>query len=245
MHPNEVTTRVSNAFDIEAQVKGALQKRRAQLSFQRQREWILRVLSPAEGMIVDLGCGIGPLIPDLIATGRSIVGVDGSKNSVEIAQNYWGKLATIIHAQSDHLPFNDASCGAVIALGLFEYLNEPHTTLQTIHRILAPNGQLLLTIPAANAPYHRVSYGLSDLKNRLMGGEGSLVRWKPSRDEICSAFEHSGFTSPQLDRCNARIIMPPFDRIFPTLRSLDSFVEKVTHLGSTWLIQARRRGHSI
>ena len=165
---------IFRSFDDEAQDDTA-ERRRKMSSFQRQRRWLLDELNPPPGALLDLGCGVGALFPDLVATGRQIIGIDGSARSIEIAKQAWGARVKFTRGEAESLPVDAGSCGAVLALGLFEYLSNPSAVLAEIHRVLAPGGQLLLTLPAATDPYHRIGYALSVIKHTLTGSEPSIV----------------------------------------------------------------------
>jgi ubiquinone/menaquinone biosynthesis C-methylase UbiE len=236
------TKAVIRAFDTEAQT-GASDRRRRRYSFRLQRRWLLDHLDPPAGALLDLGCGAGVLLPDLVATGRPVIGVDGSLHAIEIARQAWGQRVRLVHADAESLPVGDAECGAVVALGLFEYLSDPRRALAEIRRVLAPGGQLLLTIPAATNPYHRVNYALSALKHRLTGSAPSIVVWRPDRRALAETVESAGFEAPLLERCHVRLLPPPLDRAVPGLaRGLSQIVDPVTPKGwgSTWLVAARR-----
>ena len=97
------TEAVIRAFDTEAE-GGASVGRRRRYSFQLQRRWLLDHLDPPEGALLDLGCGVGVLLPDLVATGRPVIGVDGSARSIEVAQQAWGARVRLAQSDAASLP---------------------------------------------------------------------------------------------------------------------------------------------
>ena len=65
---------------------------------------------------------------------------------------------TDVVADSHHLPFKDNSFEAVIALNVFEHLNDPIQASSEIFRVLKPGGRLIIRTaflqPLHEAPYH-------------------------------------------------------------------------------------------
>jgi SAM-dependent methyltransferase len=58
-----------------------------------------------------------------------------------------GARASAIVADLHDLPVEDASFGAVLCTEVLEHVAEPHRVLAELHRVLAPGGPLLLTVP--------------------------------------------------------------------------------------------------
>jgi ubiquinone/menaquinone biosynthesis C-methylase UbiE len=52
-----------------------------------------------------------------------------------------------ILADIEGLPLGDAFFDTVICLEMFEYVTDPHSALNEIHRVLKPDGRLILSVP--------------------------------------------------------------------------------------------------
>jgi SAM-dependent methyltransferase len=96
-------------------------------------------LSPAQ-KILDLGCGAGSLRTEL--TGLSVFGVDISAKT--LARN---KGLASACAESQLLPFTDASFDLVICNHSLEHFGDARGTILEIRRVLKPDGRLFVTVP--------------------------------------------------------------------------------------------------
>lgn len=94
--------------------------------------------------LLDVGCGwdarllrsIEPLI------GRG-TGID--QKAPELAS---AKLNIVRARLDDRLPFADGSFDVVTILAVLEHLDDPHSILREIRRVLRPNGALVVTVPS-------------------------------------------------------------------------------------------------
>jgi len=101
------------------------------------------------GAILDLGCGSWPLFLSQTRFGRR-VGVD--RDAARLAERF-ADLELVSHDLHDPtpLPFDDATFDVVTMLAVFEHLAQPRLAplLDEAHRLLKPDGRLILTTPAA------------------------------------------------------------------------------------------------
>lgn len=91
------------------------------------------------GVVVDIGCGRMPYRELVLGAGASAyIGVDlfgGRYGSPDVPWD--GK----------RLPFRAASVRGVLATEVLEHVADPEPLLREVHRLLAPGGSLLLTVP--------------------------------------------------------------------------------------------------
>lgn len=102
---------------------------------------IRRAFPPGDVKILDVGCGAGFLANELARTGFDVVGLDASKQSLEIAREY--DDTGQVHYQlgdANHLPFPDQSFGVVCALDFLEHVESPDLVIKEISRVLRPSG---------------------------------------------------------------------------------------------------------
>ena len=115
----------------------------------------LTMLRPQGGeRILDLGCGTGRHSLELVRQGFSVVGVEISKELVEIANkdaDEQGLEAEFIEADLRELDFEN-EFDIVLnlndgAIGYFETDEENHRSFEVISRALKPGGQNLIQVP--------------------------------------------------------------------------------------------------
>lgn len=104
-------------------------------------EW----LTPAKSYL-DIGCGTGALCRKASNKFTSIQGCDISDEAMSIAtQN--GISCQKVDLNESNLPYAANSFDAVTALDVIEHLIDPPTFLKSVHQIMKPGGQLILSTP--------------------------------------------------------------------------------------------------
>lgn len=105
---------------------------------------LLAGLPRAGDTVLDLGCGDGYLLEQLIAhefPSGSLVGVDMSSHEL-VAARQRPELAGVglVRAQADHLPLADASVDCVLSHLAFMLMSDIETVAGQIARVLRPGG---------------------------------------------------------------------------------------------------------
>jgi ubiquinone/menaquinone biosynthesis C-methylase UbiE len=115
---------------------------------QQRLNAIVRALGDLKGKsVLDVGCGAGNLLEKLNAARR--VGIDLSDTLVQRAKE---KLrhdpsTEILKGDAEAMPFLPQTFDAAVCSEVIEHVLNPKAVLQEIHRVLKPNGQLVLTFP--------------------------------------------------------------------------------------------------
>ena len=103
--------------------------------------------SGEEGPLLDVGCGGGLFLRMLAERGRPVLGLDFSLDAAAIA---WRQnRAPVVCATLTRAPFPDSSCAAVTMFHVLEHLYEPAGYLAAAHRLLKPDGRLVIQVPNA------------------------------------------------------------------------------------------------
>lgn len=92
---------------------------------------------------VDVGCGAGHAVAELVAKGLKVTGVDADPEAVEAAR-VRAPRAMFHVAHSDELPLEDGSVDGYRALRLFHLLEDPVPTIAEAHRVLRPGGRIVV-----------------------------------------------------------------------------------------------------
>ncbi len=100
---------------------------------------------PAGARILDAGCGSGRNMVELARHG-SVTGVELSQPSVELARAR--QSGEVIEGSVLELPFESDSFELVVSLDVIEHLEDDLGALRELHRVVAPGGALLVTVPA-------------------------------------------------------------------------------------------------
>ncbi len=123
-------------------------------SFRIRRARVLELLEGHGGRVLDLGCGPGVMIPDLLERGWEFYGLDASAEILAEAETVASSRAdrARVHLRRGdvcRLDYPDASFDAVLAMGLLEYLSSDEivVALMNIRRVLRDGGIAVMSIP--------------------------------------------------------------------------------------------------
>jgi ubiquinone/menaquinone biosynthesis C-methylase UbiE len=101
------------------------------------RETALRLLGPAMGRLLDVGCGGGSHTAALAAAGWEAVGLDASEAQLRLARER-GCEVVLGHAES--LPFAGGSFDAAVSLWTHTDIDDWPAAIRETRRVLRPGG---------------------------------------------------------------------------------------------------------
>jgi SAM-dependent methyltransferase len=147
--------------------------------------------SSETGPVLDVGCGGGLFLRLLKERGFAVAGLDFSVDAASVAWHAQGVPA--VCADLTHAPLADCSCAGVSMYHVVEHLSNPAAFLDAVHRILKPDGRLIVQVPnaaswqflllgenwsGADIPRHLIDFRASDLEVLLDTCGFEAVRWK-------------------------------------------------------------------
>lgn len=102
---------------------------------------------PAQGAVLDVGCGTGALLAalDTTAPGLALFGVDATAEMVRVAQARLGDRARFDQAVAEALPHDPARFELVVSSSAFHYFRNPEGALAEMYRVLRPGGHVVVT----------------------------------------------------------------------------------------------------
>jgi len=118
------------------------------------RVWQRLVLPRLTGHdVLELGCGLGDLLADMIEAGYNCRAVEHSPPMVAAARDtlqrrHLGEKNWVLQGSAQHLPFNANSFDTVVSTFPSEYIYDPDTIAE-VDRVLRPGGRLIV-IEGAN-----------------------------------------------------------------------------------------------
>src|SRR5258708_19012160 len=118
------------------------------------RVWQRLVLPHIHGHdVLELGCGLGDLLSDILEAGYAGRAVEHSPQMVAAARETLqkrnvGQKNWVLQSSAQHLPFSDASFDTVVSTFPSEYIYDPDTIAEA-ERVLRPGGRLIV-IEGAN-----------------------------------------------------------------------------------------------
>lgn len=125
-------------------------------------------------LILDLGCGNGALVKQLLQKGFNAYGTDASEKGIKIASENAEAYFALQDLSQDDLPekFSNLKFNTIISTEVIEHLYDPRKFIQFCKQILVKNGggELILS-----TPYHGY------LKNLLLAIMG---KWEKHADPL-------------------------------------------------------------
>ena len=137
-------------LDVEQQQYAKLGSEYFWFAGKRHLAWSLlnRYLDGGDRLnILDVGCGPGYSFSELKQWG-SIVGIDTSQEALGVCRNRNGHEASLICGSAEALPCRDQTFSLVVALDVFEHLEDDVAGLRECQRVLRVGGWLLVSVPA-------------------------------------------------------------------------------------------------
>jgi SAM-dependent methyltransferase len=105
---------------------------------------LVRSQLPAEGVVVDVGCGEGQ-VARVAPAGCVVVGVDPAHSQVSVARRRGGGPA-YLQGSASGLPLADSSVDAAVACLVFEHVDDLDGALGEVARVLRPGGIFLFLL---------------------------------------------------------------------------------------------------
>ena len=219
--------------------------------------------SQETGPVLDVGCGGGLFLRMLSDRGFPGIGADFSHDAARVAWTSNRVPAAIMSLEQ--APFPAGSCAAVTMFHVLEHLYSPRAYLLAAHKLLRPDGRLILQVPNAgcwqflllgpawngvDVPRHLYDFRPADLDLLLNSCGFEILRRKyfSLRDNPAGL---ATSLAPSLDPMARRIRQPDEsqrgrlvkDLVYGalTLASLPfTMIEAACRSGSTIMIEARK-----
>lgn len=117
----------------------------------RRHQYILEMLEGVQGKVLEVGCGSGQMLCDMLKRDFKVVGVDMAPGMIQasrslVAKHFGGRRVDLVVGDIENLCFRDASFDLIIAAGVIEYLRSDEEALLGLYRILKPGGVLILSV---------------------------------------------------------------------------------------------------
>jgi len=209
--------------------------------FQGRKEIVLELLghhtplSSERLSVLDVGCGTGLLLEALRPFAQP-VGVDFSP----LATNYCRQrgLQRLVCARVEALPFAHERFDLILALDLFEHIDDDAGLLRELWRVCRPGGNLMITVPAYRflwsdhdeALHHRRRYTRDSLLRLIRATDFEIVRFSSAITMM--------FPPIAAFRLTQKLFKPrgaPKTHLIPLPRLVNRFLIEMLKLEARWL----------
>lgn len=198
--------------------------------------------------VLNVGVGSGELNREFPSTfSGELIGVDFSRAMIELASN---DDDSFIHGALQRLPLADGSVDTCFCLGVVGYLDfeELDTALTEIHRVLSPNGEVILTFGNRTSLFRRLRnlyYGVIDIFKLSLGiGEFATNEYNSYNPErILKLSTDIGFELKNKTYLtySSGIFNTPIQKwIYRILQDRFSNNDRVGGLAMTWILKLQK-----
>jgi 2-polyprenyl-3-methyl-5-hydroxy-6-metoxy-1,4-benzoquinol methylase len=175
-----------------------------------------------EVQLLDVGCGSGTLIGILKQRGFRVLGVDFSAEAAALAESENG--VEVLVGSLEQAGFKDGSFDVVTLFHVLEHVTNPRDVLAEVHRILRPDGRLVLQVPNIDSWQSRIFgaqwYGLDIPRHVIDYSKAAMLR----------LLSDSGFSVRRIRHFNLRDNAPALvSSIFPSLDPISRSVRHQRH----------------
>ena len=152
--------------------------------------------------VLDAACGSGIYLEKLSEAGASVSGFDASKGMVELARSRVGTEVPL-HVQSmdDPLDWVPAeSIDLVVSALAYHYCNDRPAFLREVHRILRPNGAMVISTHHPAADWDRLggSYFAQDAVTETWSRGWTITANRLPLTQLAAEFAEAGFLIERL-----------------------------------------------
>lgn len=130
--------------------------------------------------LVDIGCWNGGFLARVQRAGlyAELHGVDVVAEGVELARKR-GFQAQVVDLNRDSLPFPDRHFDGVAILAVLEHVFDPHAMIREVHRVLRPEGELVIGVPNVSSLTNRarILFGRLPVTSADAGWDGGHLHY--------------------------------------------------------------------
>ena len=201
----------------------------------RRHGYILEMAEGLQGRALEIGCGSGELLCNLLSRNFEVVGVDLTPSMIEasralVVKRCGGKSVDAAVADIENLPFREESFDLVIAAGVIEYLASDEKALRGLCRILKPGGMVILSV-RNKFNLSRLLVTTRDLLRSLPLAGSMMSRISSVAHRLFSLAPNAGIPARrhipwQLRRCMRELGFEPRDEVFYHFTVLPRYLER-------------------
>lgn len=113
--------------------------------------------------VLDVGCGDGFLTKEVAKRYDKVVGVDGSKDKIELAMKNVPGVEFHVSLFEDFE--YDEKFDSIVMINILEHVDDPVQCLKKARELLAPHGEVVIFVPNALALNRRIGKAMGIIKH--------------------------------------------------------------------------------
>ena len=169
--------------------------------FEKEKKYLQKIITK-DASVLDVGCGNGRSIFDILPKTKNVTGIDHDNKAVADAKNNFSKYSSIkiIKADAAQLPFDNEEFDFVICMITFaNFADKKFKALEEMRRVLKDSGKIIISVFSENALEERMRvYKTSGVKIKEVKN-GTVIFDESLGDSISEQF-----TKEQLENIFSR-----------------------------------------
>lgn len=227
--------------NISATYDNKYRYKNAQIFFDYEVHELLKMIETKRGILLDVGCGTGVLLPHASKYCDIYIGLDQSKGMIQSAIQKYGKTSFLI-CDGEKLPFKEGSINTIVCRGSLHHMINTNLALNEFSRVLDKGGRLVMAEPNRLNPLIR---SLRFIMTKFDRGYSSkqkqfnpmdLISLLKENDFIEISFRYIGYFSNLFERPDYVIISKYTpSSVFRKVIEFDEYVSKISFINkASW-----------
>lgn len=236
-------------------------------ALRERKKRVLELLNGVKGKVLDVGCGPGVMVKDILNRGCEFWGVDASPTMIAECQRRFGRVAEAHFSVADatSLQFPDEHFDVVMCIGVIDGIQAFESAIREMARVVKHNGTIIISFPNLLSPYAAWKTFVFYPAVALLRPAYYAIARRPQPPTLYSSFAklyspHILNTLRSADRlmtrcsleitdvvyCYFNLFLSPLDELFPGLAlNLTERLERLRFgrmkwLGAGFVLKARK-----
>jgi len=158
--------------------------------FKEEKKYLQKIITP-DAKVLDVGCGDGRSIFDIISITKNAVGIDHDEKAISSAKNNFSRYPAVKFLKMDatNLSFDDGTFDFIICMGTFaNFAEDKFEVLKEMKRVLKKSGKIIISVYSEDAFDERMKiYKASGVKIKEIK-DGTVVFDESLGDNISEQF---------------------------------------------------------
>jgi len=121
--------------------------------FDKEKDYLRKIVAP-NSKVLDVGCGNGRSIFDILPLTQDVVGIDHEEKAIKDAVASFAQYPSVrfIQADATEMPFGNESFDFIICMGTFANFADKKTgILKEMRRVLKQSGKIIISVFSEDA----------------------------------------------------------------------------------------------
>jgi len=170
--------------------------------FEKEKKYLQKIITK-DASVLEVGCGNGRSIFDILPKTKNVTGIDHDKKAVADTKNNFSRYPSIkiLKADAAQLPFDNEEFDFVICMITFaNFADKKFKALEEMRRVLKDSGKIIISVFSENALEERMRvYKTSGVKIKEVKN-GTVIFDESLGDNISEQF-----TKEQLENIFSKV----------------------------------------